>query len=80
MAEKFALEKRWPEVLAPLEVTQRWVMGLLLGSAWHEGRVPDRENLENLTDHALGVIDDAEYPRCVAGAESDGGRARGVQR
>lgn len=63
MVEGFDVETRWPELFAQLDVTQRRAVVQSLASAWHEGWVPDREDVENLTDRARGAIDAAEYRR-----------------
>src|SRR5690606_6962038 len=63
MAEKFAGEQRWPGRCAKLDETQGQAGGQSLASAWHEGWVPNREDVENLTDEARGAIDAAEYRR-----------------
>ena len=34
-------------------------------AAWHEGWIPNREDVENLTDEARGAIDETEYLRRV---------------
>lgn len=68
MAEIFDIETRWPELFAQLDATQRNAVRQSLASAWHEGWVPDREDVENVTDHARGAIDDAEYLRRVDAA------------
>lgn len=62
MAEKFDVERRWPELFAQLDATQRHAVVQSLASAWHEGWTPNREDVENLTDRARGAIDAAEYP------------------
>ena len=63
MAEKFDIEERWPELFAQLDDTQRNAVRQSLAAAWHEGWVPNREDVENLTDEARGAIDEAEYLR-----------------
>lgn len=65
MAEKFDIEERWPELFAQLDDTQRNAVRQSLAAAWHEGWVPNREDVENLTDRARGAIDQAEYLRRV---------------
>lgn len=61
MAERFDVEARWPELFVQLDATQRHAVVQSLASAWHEGWTPNREDVENLTDRARGVIDAAEY-------------------
>ena len=68
MAEKFDIEERWPELFAQLDATQRNAVRQSLAAAWHEGWVPNREDVENLTDFVRGAIDEAEYDRRAAGA------------
>lgn len=63
MAEKFDIEERWPELFAQLDANQRNAVRQSLAAAWHEGWVPNREDVENLTDEARGAIDEAEYLR-----------------
>lgn len=63
MAEKFDVEQRWPELFGQLDATQRHAVVQSLASAWHEGWVPNREDVANLTDRARGAIDAAEYRR-----------------
>jgi len=62
-AEVFDVEARWPELFAQLDVKQRDAVLQSLASSWHEGWVPNREDVENLTDRARGAIDAAEYRR-----------------
>ncbi|PHP52668.1 antitoxin VbhA family protein [Actinomyces ruminis] len=63
MAEKFDVEYRWPELFEQLDQVQRRAVVQSLASAWHEGWVPNREDVENLTDYARGAIDMSEYRR-----------------
>ncbi|QWW19460.1 hypothetical protein I6B53_10325 [Schaalia sp. 19OD2882] len=65
MGEKFDVEDRWPELFAQLDDAQRDAVRQSLAAAWHEGWVPNREDVENLTDEARGAIDGAEYLRRV---------------
>lgn len=65
MADGFDIEKRWPELFVQLDATQRRAVVQSLASAWHEGWVPNREDVENLTDEARGAIDVHEYRRRV---------------
>lgn len=80
MAEKFDIEERWPELFTQLDANQRNAIRQALASAWHEGWVPNREGVENLTDVARGAIDNAEYLRRVreaahhASSESTAGK------
>ncbi|PPF86428.1 hypothetical protein C5E07_00315 [Pseudoclavibacter sp. RFBJ3] len=68
MAVEFDIQERWPELFAPLSAQQRKIVVNALASSWHEGWVPNREDVENLTDLLRGAIDKAEYDRRVAGA------------
>ncbi|WP_324654084.1 hypothetical protein [Georgenia sp. H159] len=63
MAEKFDIEERWPELFAQLDERERWAVRQSLASAWHAGWIPNREDVENVTDHARGAIDVEEYRR-----------------
>lgn len=63
MADKLEVEQRWPELFTKLSVIQRNAVRQSLASAWHEGWLPNREDVENLTDRAQGAIDSAEYRR-----------------
>ena len=72
-AEKFDIEDRWPELFTRLDDVQRNAVRQSLAAAWHEGWVPSREEVENLTDEARGAIDEAEYLQRVreAGRRGD---------
>lgn len=59
----FDVESRWPELFDGLTVDQRAAVIDSLGSAWYEGWVPNREDVENVTDHARGALTDEEYLR-----------------
>ena len=63
MSEPFDVETRWPELFAQLTAADREAVVNALASSWHEGWAPNREDVENLTDYARGVIDKAEYDR-----------------
>ncbi|MGQ0625957.1 MAG: hypothetical protein ACT4PP_15085 [Sporichthyaceae bacterium] len=65
MSERFEIEERWPELFEQLDANQRRAVVQSLAAAWHEGWVPNREDVENLTDEARGAIDRAEYMRRV---------------
>lgn len=60
---RLGVEERWPELFEPLDPGQRHAVVQSLASAWHECWVPNREDVENLTDKARGVIDREEYQR-----------------
>ncbi len=68
MATEFNIEARWPELFASLDERTRLAVVNSFASSWHEGWVPNREDVENLTDYARGAIDEAEYDRRAAGA------------
>ncbi|WP_424937777.1 MULTISPECIES: hypothetical protein [Bacteria] len=61
--EKFDVDERWPELFAQLTATQHVAVLQTLASSWHEGWAPNREDVENLTDHIRGAIDRDEYLR-----------------
>lgn len=63
MSAKFDIEERWPELFAQLDEAQRRAVVQSLACAWHEGWVPNREDVKNLVDEASGVIDTDEYRR-----------------
>lgn len=60
---EFNIEARWPDLFEPLANEQRFAVVNTLASAWHEGWVPNREHVENLTQYASGVITREEYDR-----------------
>ena len=68
MAEAFTVEQEWPELFAQLDDTTRTAVVNTFASSWHDGWVPNREDVENLTDFVRGAIDEAEYDRRAAGA------------
>ena len=68
MSVPFDIETRWPELFERLDAVQRRAVVQSLAAAWHEGWVPNREDVENLTDEARGAIDAAEYLRRARGA------------
>ena len=63
MAERLDIVERWPELFADLDDGKRETIVQALASAWHEGWVPNREDVKDLTDEARGAIDEAEYLR-----------------
>lgn len=68
MAESFDIETRWPELFAQLDDRGRRAVVQSFAAAWHEGWVPNREDVENLTDFMRGAIDGDEYDRRAAEA------------
>ena len=67
-ATEFNIEARWPELFVQLDERQRRAVVDTLASSWHEGWVPNREDVENLTDFTRGAIDRDEYRRRLRGA------------
>lgn len=65
MTERLDIEDRWPELFEQLNEVQRRAVVQSFAAAWHEGWIPNREDVENLTDEARGAIDEAEYLRRV---------------
>ena len=63
MVEKFDIEERWPELFEKLDPSQRDQVVQPLAGAWHEGWIPNREDVENLIDLTRGAIDRTEYSR-----------------
>ncbi|GAB3794170.1 hypothetical protein GCM10028798_00120 [Humibacter antri] len=63
MSVEFDVVERWPELFTQLDEGQRRSVVQSLAASWHEGWVPNREDVENLTDEARGAIDEAEYLR-----------------
>ena len=63
MTERLDIEDRWPELFEQLDETSRRAVVQSLAAGWHEGFEPTREDVENLTDYARGVIDLSEYRR-----------------
>ena len=60
---RFDIEERWPELFVSLDATQRWAVVQSLAAAWHEGWVPNREDVADLAEEASGVISRQEYLR-----------------
>lgn len=63
MTERLGIEDRWPELFEPLDEVQRRSVVQSFAAAWHEGWIPNREDVKNLTDKARGAIDTDEYRR-----------------
>lgn len=61
MAERFDIERRWPELFAQLSENERREVVNNFASSWHEGWVPNRDDVEDLIAWKRGLIDDAEY-------------------
>ena len=63
VAERFDIVGRWPELFERLDEVQRRAVVQCFAAAWHEGWIPNREDVENLCDKARGAIDADEYRR-----------------
>lgn len=59
--DTFDIEQRWPELFHNLDEQQRLGVLNTLAALWHEGFELTREDVENLTDYAAGIIDADEY-------------------
>lgn len=61
--EVLALEVWWPELFEGLDPEQR--RGIVNGWAgcWHEGWIPNREDVADLNELVRGEITDEEYER-----------------
>lgn len=75
MSQRFDIENRWPDLFEGLDEIQRDAVIQAFADAWHEGWVPNREDVKNLTDRARGAIDREEYLR-RADAEAEARRGR----
>lgn len=71
MAADFNIEARWPELFAGLDDRAREIVVDSFASSWHEGWVPNRDDVANLTDLVRGTIDEAEYDRRAAVRRDD---------
>lgn len=76
MDDKFDIEERWPELFDRLDAVKRNAVRQSLASAWHEGWIPNREDVENLTDVACGAIEEF-LRRAKAMARRRGSGAQG---
>jgi len=63
MGKMFDVVEQWPDLFEHLDAAQRHAVVQTLAVAGHEGWSPTREQVENLTARAAGVIDTAEYRR-----------------
>lgn len=59
--EQLNLEQWWPELFEGLDARKRHGVRNALASSWHEGWIPNRRDVQNLTDRARGTITEAEY-------------------
>lgn len=66
MAAEFDIEGRWPELFVALDEAGRRAVVNAFASSWHEGWVPNREDVANLTDFVRGAIDEVEHDRRAA--------------
>lgn len=58
-----SFEDLWPELFEVLTDRQRDTVVRSLAAGWHEGWVPNREDVADLADFARGAIDMDEYRR-----------------
>jgi len=63
MSVEFDIEARWPELFAPLSDGQRRSIVSTLASSWHEGWVPNRDDVADLAALVAGRIGMDEYQR-----------------
>ena len=61
MRERFDIESRWPDVFEGLDDQQRWNVVEALAANWHEGWIPNREDVARLTAKVRGDIARYEY-------------------
>lgn len=61
MSDRFEIEQRWPELFEPLSDADRRAVVNTFASNWHEGWVPNRADVENLTLYVRGAITKDEY-------------------
>lgn len=61
VSERFEIEQRWPELFEPLSDVERRAVVNTFASNWHEGWVPNRADVENLTLYVRGAITKDEY-------------------
>ncbi|GGL74109.1 hypothetical protein GCM10010038_00160 [Glutamicibacter protophormiae] len=77
MDDKFDIEERWPELFGRLDAVERNAVRQSLASAWHEGWIPNREDVENLADVACGAIGMEEFLRRAMAMARRGSGAQG---
>ena len=63
MNDETSFEDLWPELFEVLTDRQRDTVVRSLAAGWHEGWVPNREDVADLADYARGAIDMEEYKR-----------------
>lgn len=60
---RFEIVERWPELFESLDAEQQRSVVQAFAASWHEGWIPDRDEVELLTLKVSGAIDRAEYQR-----------------
>lgn len=63
MNNETSLEDRFPELFETLTDRQRDTVMRSLTEGWHEGWIPNSEDVADLVDYARGAIDMDEYKR-----------------
>lgn len=61
--DRMDLQMWWPELFGGLDREQRRAIVNAFAASWHEGWVPNREDVADLCDEARGVITQEEYLR-----------------
>ncbi|PCC41485.1 hypothetical protein CIK58_05040 [Brevibacterium aurantiacum] len=71
MSDRFDIESRWPDVFEGLDDQQRRNVVEALAANWHEGWIPNREDVARLTAKVRRDITREEYvAQTVAAAQS----------
>lgn len=63
MDESLDVSEKWPELFGSLDEEQRHAVTQTFASSWHEGWMPDPEDVARLIDRVTGVLDHDEYVR-----------------
>lgn len=63
MAEELDIDRRWPELFVPLNPKQHRDIMNVFAANWHEGWVPNRQDVADLIDQSRGLITTEEYTR-----------------
>lgn len=63
LTSRMNLEGRWPELFEGLSPHEYRAVVQSLVANWHEGWVPNREDLKNLVEVVTGAMDENEYMR-----------------
>lgn len=63
MAERFDIERRWPDLFAQLSDAQRCRITEAVYAVWHGGWFPIREDIETLRDYEHGKLTDDDLLR-----------------